>query len=644
MRTVLLRIEECSDGFRVTLFRRDGDDWLDSPIATGVLPADLRAEEANDLPGDGGTAALRAFLLGESGDATGFEAIGTYLHGLLDDGDVGAQWRAIDAPQTQGGVAAGVRLLLDVRAEQLASLPWELMCRGPRRFATDVTSPLVRVSENFSASSALRPIRGPLRVLVVVGSEAHDPVVDAEQEVRRLRNAFRRMCGLVDVQFLHQPLREEVGERYAELKPHIFHFIGHGRVQDGRGELILHHAGQNERWTLDDMDSDLAGWMPRLAILNACRTTSVEEQEGAWRVADVFVARGVPAVIAMQADIRGDAAARFTGGLYAALAEGKPLDVAVTHGRNAITHVVDAKHRDFALPSLTVSAPPEQVMDWPYGVKAHRAGWLRAFVDRTEERRRLWRDLDPDPDVPKLAAEPPGAIAILGDHDVGKSELARWCVGAFQLGGGNAAYVDLSRGERLPFMKTLEIIGDALARADEYGDQNQRAFKEWSDLTRPLNVGLANGGEAAPPMDALESTFEYFADALRTAADDGPLLIALDHVNAVQAPDWDLLCTWLLEPIARRKLDGVSVIIALSDSGSLPNEVQEAMEDPVVLGRFRATEYEPIASQYLGYHSDVELELLDRHLEQLPVGEEFGWPDVIAHAKVARLMDWEQYR
>ena len=68
-------------------------------------------------------------------------------------------------------------------------------------------------------------------------------------------------------------------------------------------------------------------------FLNACRTASATAQDMTWAVTEAFSSGGVPAVLGMQADIRGDAAAALSGPLYRALANGDPVDVALARAR-----------------------------------------------------------------------------------------------------------------------------------------------------------------------------------------------------------------------------------------------------------------------------------------------------------------------
>ena len=654
MPTVLIRIEDEGSRHPVHLYEDTGEEgWLSVPTASGELP-DLPVP---DLAWDAklpGPDAIRELVLGETEASDDFEDAGSYLYDLL--AGAGAGGARLQELRRQGD---GVRLLLDVRPESLARLPWELLHDSPRWLGIDKTSPLLRVTPGFPGAATLAPIRWPLRILVVIGSRMGDRVVEAEAEISQLHDAFRRLSGLVDVVFLHQPSRATVRARFAKLRPHIFHFIGHGDVDGRRGRLFLHdpETGKNTAWHTSMISSDLAGWQPRLAILNACRTTAVKAQEGAWRVADAFHGLNVPAVIAMQADIRGEAAAVFTGSLYSELARGAHLDVAVTVGRVAITDVADG-HRDFALPSLTVSAPPESVLRMRFGVSdevhdhvRHLQDQWKHFVDRTEERRLLWEKLDPEPDpLERLEANGesnPDALTIVGVTQVGKSELARWCAIACESHGGNAAYIDFGGGGHIGVEGALELIRDRLGTSILHGPANLQAFEQWSDAMNRLGLTKRSGGPL-PPADALEKAFSIFADALRGAADQAPLLLVLDHVGKVLEEDWRMVCDWLLLPIARHALFPVRAIVVLSEdqrTERLTDALQTVIGTPVELTRFRPSDFRPVIGEYMRSRFDVDLRTLEDHLGRLPPPDrEFNWNAILQLAGYLRLtMDWRAY-
>lgn len=615
MQTVLIRVEPSGEQWLVKWFEDHGNEgWTSLPSERAIVDPIAEAELAR----------IRTQVLEETGSSPEFETIGHALYGLLATGAVATRWSALAESNQRR-----MRVMLDIRSDALSKLPWELMRHEAQLFATNVESPIVRVANNFPGQGQLSPIRWPLRLMVVIGSEPNDKDVSAEEELAGLRGALRTMCGLLDIEVLHQPTRQKLREIYRQHCPHIFHFIGHGDVEEKRGRLKLFDADRDEYvpWRATEIGIDLAGWQPRLAILNACRTSSLEKQNGAWEIAATFTQLGASAVVAMQADIRGDSAAAFAHGLYSALADGRSLDVAVANGRARITQVVGVgvDRRDFGLPSLTVSAPPADILRTRFCVAPefrpsvesnNRRLW--AFVDRAAERRRLWRRIDPEPE--ELHREEDGvrppAITIVGGSHVGKTELARWCVGTCQLHGGNAVYVDLKRDQRLHFVQTLHVIREALVDATEvHTERNASAFGPWLEALDGLGRGV-NGDDARPwPPDALEIVFTMFGDALRAAAGDRPLLIALDHTPDRDDESWKFVCDRLLARVARHRLSPVRLLVALSEeqhrSGSLGDEIHD-IAPRVELRRFAASEFKSHADWYLSYHYEADLDAVDR--------------------------------
>ena len=92
------------------------------------------------------------------------------------------------------------------------------------------------------------------------------------------------------------------------MSPHVIHVMAHGDLDGGGNACLLIEdkaAGGAWQWTAPDIPEDLPATLPRLVVLNACRSTKIDGQDAAWGVADAFLAMGVAAVIGMQGDIWG---------------------------------------------------------------------------------------------------------------------------------------------------------------------------------------------------------------------------------------------------------------------------------------------------------------------------------------------------
>src|SRR4029079_13766044 len=92
-----------------------------------------------------------------------------------------------------------------------------------------------------------------------------------------------------------------------------------------------------ERWERDESIAEAIGaHTPELVVLQTCKggkADSYQRHEGA---AITLVKRGVPNVVALQQQILVGEATRFVTRFYEALQQGRPADVAVKEGRNAL--------------------------------------------------------------------------------------------------------------------------------------------------------------------------------------------------------------------------------------------------------------------------------------------------------------------
>jgi hypothetical protein len=179
-----------------------------------------------------------------------------------------------------------------------------------------------------------------------------------------------------------------------------------------------------------------------------------------------------------------------------------------------------------------------------------------------------------------------------------------------------------------------------------HGQRNREVFDEWRANVESLGVG-GEGDGPPPPSDALETTFGSFSEALRSAAQGEPLLMVLDGIGAVQEADWRLVSRWLLEPIARRNLEPVRVIVVLSEDDRqslLSDAFEQSMADPIRLGVFTPAEFGPVVGEYLSYHFKVARQDVEAKLAELQFEEEFTWEDIAFLRRLGVKWGWEAYR
>ena len=642
MKTLLLRIAERDDpqgDYRVELcFEGNGEGWRELPVAVGALPGDL---DVARLPVDpdtdqrlGREDLVRLVLDRATGDQI-FASVGKHLFDLISRDDVGTAWRALrqSHPREQRGRGEGLRTLFDIAPAELRLLPWELMIGDGKRLFANPGNVCLRAR----LDGAQRPAADhwPLRLLVVVGSKEDDYVVKAEQEIAGIRHALRGFRGKVEETFLIRPSEQRLYEVFGECQPHIFHFIGHG-VSDGAEQhyLSVWDDERDTEWALDrdTIHGDLAAtqWAPNLVVINACRSVrdelgTVSDEEVAARVhrgvhslVGAFMDQGALAVLGMQGDIEGAAAAAFSAALYDELASGRSIDGALVTARLAINRVQPDGfgHRDWCLPCLNLAVLPTDLLPLEYGVpdaarQRIQESWefqqIHAFVNRGEQRRKLVRSVASAAGNGGNAA--PSLMAVIGRKRAGKTWLVYWCLRICSLQGHVVRYVDFRDGGNKNLRDAVRLIRQGPDRPSEV----QKGFDDCHftefDAVFPHEER----------DDYLPRLFETLCDGLVAAAKVKPLVLVFDHLDFVV--DLEPICERLIDAIGQRQLPGVRMVLVLkeSDRDALP-VVTRSMIEPeqrrVTVPSLPREEFDVLATEFfLHMESEMPQERLDKLLE-----------------------------
>ena len=572
MPSVLIRIcdEPGDGGYSVELRQEDGNgDWAD-PSAQARITPDLDAGKAPAvLAGADLAVAARKFVQSNE-RSVAFTALGDWLGGLVLRDAVADEWERL-AEENHG-----LRTLLDVRPEALASLPWELMRRDGRLLFTKADHPFAR-AQRLRADDTDELV--PLRLLVVEGTRGD--TLGTREEIDGIRAAVPAFGGRIDVTVLSEPTVQQLHDEHERVRPHILHFAGHGLIAPGTGEPALRIGN----WLLkrDDIDTVLQA-APRVAVLNACRSGEIEPDQ-VRALAQTFLANGSAAVVGMQGDVRGAAAACFGRSLYAALAEGKLIDEAVATARAAVYMLTgnEQQARDWFLPSLTLRVRPEQVLPVHCfaaltdneidHIHKHLYAGVRFFVDRARERWDLVKAADPEDGRPERL------MLVVGNQQIGKTALMYWIRTRCALRGRRVRYVDFDLGRTVGFVEALTVIRDTREDLPSLGAGAERAFDRFNyDLGHLLAGRVPPEPEGPlptepPPLPAeiklgdglTERLFTSFRDALELAAKDEPLLLILDHVGGILSGDFlQFIHPLLLETLAERGPSNLRVIVVLS--------------------------------------------------------------------------------
>ncbi len=294
-------------------------------------------------------------------------SFGGHLFESLFSGPVGTcLLRSMDeADRTQAGLR--VRLHLG-DAPALANIPWEFLYDSSSDgfLCLSDQTPLVRY---IDLPQRVEPLAAtpPLRMLCLISSPAGYPPLDVEHEWAKMNEALGPTMkeGRLILERVDTPSLEALQRKLRRDTYHVLHFVGHGafdeQAQDGvllfedlegKGHPV---SGESLGVLLHDHES------LRLVVLNACegaRTSSTDPFAG---TAQSLVRKGIPAVIAMQFEISDVAAITLANEFYSAVADGYPVDAAISEARKAIFTRVNAV--EWATPVLYMRSPDGRVFD-----------------------------------------------------------------------------------------------------------------------------------------------------------------------------------------------------------------------------------------------------------------------------------------
>lgn len=272
----------------------------------------------------------------------------------------------------------------------------------------------------------------------------------------------------------------------------------------------------------------------RLVVLNSCRGAHGDRRDPFAGTAQRLLRRGISAVVAMQFSITDRGAIVFGSNMYRALADGSPLDAAMSDARAAIKRVTGSA--EWATPVLYMRAHDGVIFDVAQATIAVPG---RATYPHAEARRLARIVLD----SPMVASEADQAalVTTLAGKTGSTNTFVAWVADVIQRG------------------LTKELLAALQARA--VGEEQLLAVEEvrqgWNRLdwiSAPLEVFSARADfqavisayrRAVPAGRARR--VDSLAEALDAAADFGPketrecplyrMVVILEHLAAVQVDD-----------------------------------------------------------------------------------------------------------
>ena len=341
-----------------------------------------------------------------------------------------------------------LRVELDIDEQgmpEIAALPWEFMCVPARANLGTIwmgTVPDLVFSRRRAQWIAAQPIQlardEKIRIALIISAPPNLPPVAYEPVQAALEKLAIEQAKRVELLPIVSSANPEAIDTILSKDPHIFHFIGHGRMKnEGNqevGEMAFVDPDFDEAmWVDADYFSELFNQhRPGVVILQACEGGMLSSSQAFVGVASKVVQQNVPVVVAMQYEVTNSTASRFALRFYQQLAAEDPVDIAVQYARRAIAlGPTQYRKRDFATPVIfmrvrdgylfkrqSASSQSNQQPDSSLtGIPENlpRSGVVQ-FVGRERELEILHQQLQENERV--------AVSAIAGMGGIGKTELA----------------------------------------------------------------------------------------------------------------------------------------------------------------------------------------------------------------------------
>ncbi|RLT39999.1 MAG: CHAT domain-containing protein [Chloroflexi bacterium] len=411
------------------LITRSGADYrafvVDAPggdaDATFALPF-----TANELDFLGDLAGVRRGSRPATGGAAAdLKELGGLLYGAVFQGKMAAVLATSLEKAEQEQIGLRLRLRFSEETSELATLPWEILYDPvqERFLALSEASPILRYLSLPKARPTLL-VKPPLRVLAVLVSPPGHDELDLAREWQVLETALSALVadGKFVLDRLERPTFAALQERLLGDDFHILHFVGHGvyDAEKGAGALVL---ADEESESQEISGEELATLLHnhrslRLVYLNACEGALSSHLSVFSGVAQTLVQQGVPAAVAMQAEITDTAAIDLSRLFYAALAAGYPVDAALTQARVAIA----SRSAEWAIPVLFSRSPDNRLFDVVEVLPAPNCPYP-GMVPFTEKQADVFfgRDKEIADGVERLRQHP--FLTVIGPSGSGKSSL-----------------------------------------------------------------------------------------------------------------------------------------------------------------------------------------------------------------------------
>jgi len=231
-------------------------------------------------------------------------------------------------------------LTLSPETSTLWRQPWEYLYDGKDFVCLTGRMPVIRHPPGLRTLTP-RISAPPLRVLALIAAPLDQPKVDTGCEIACLHRAINNVIarGILELDILAEPTVSALRDTLQERHYQVVHYVGHAcMAPDGRlGQLCLENQfAQTEMITGQYLTRTLKGWLPTIALLNACQSARFGVLEALTGIAQDMLRGGLPGAITIPIQLPHEVLTTFYAAFYEALAKGLPLRDSLQRARSAL--------------------------------------------------------------------------------------------------------------------------------------------------------------------------------------------------------------------------------------------------------------------------------------------------------------------
>jgi len=238
--------------------------------------------------------------------------------------------------------SSGLRIRLRLSQPALAALPWELAFDPAMGFlALDTRTPILRDWSLPMAPTSLQA-SSRLRILVAYPAPEDLPKLDLSTEKAQLREALDIPVqrGQIELTFMDEPVTlDKLSDELHAGNYQILQISGHGTQDEKTRKALLFFEDEKHRSQPVDpaqFRALLQGTQLSLVSVIALDSAYFGVDKAFDSLAPAALQAGVPAYLGLQSGIMDTSAIRFARSFYAALADGLPLERALTEAIRTI--------------------------------------------------------------------------------------------------------------------------------------------------------------------------------------------------------------------------------------------------------------------------------------------------------------------